>query len=85
MSMIDKEKVPFTIKQGQYLAFIHLYTKLNGMPPAHTDFQRYFKVTPPTVNQMIKSLEQKGLIRKQPGAPRSIELIIPVHLLPELQ
>jgi DNA-binding MarR family transcriptional regulator len=85
MSMIDKEKVPFTAKQGQYLAFIHFYTKLNGLSPAHTDFQKYFKVTPPTVNQMIKSLEQKGLIRKQPGVPRSIELTIPMYLLPELQ
>ena len=85
MSNTDKEKVPFTAKQGQYLAFIHFYTKLNGMPPAHTDFQRYFEVTPPTVNQMIKVLEQKRFIQKQPGVPRSIELIIPVHLLPELQ
>lgn len=84
MSNTDAEKTPFTAKQGQYLAFIHFYTKLHGMPPAHTDFQKYFKVTPPTVNQMIKVLEQKGLIRKQPSVPRSIELTISVHLLPTL-
>lgn len=85
MSNVDEEKVPFTVKQGQYLAFIHLYTKLNGMPPAHTDFQKHFQVTPPTVNQMIKTLEQKRLIQKEPGVSRSLKLLVPVHLLPELQ
>ncbi|WP_239480305.1 hypothetical protein [Parashewanella hymeniacidonis] len=53
------EKMPFTKKQGQYLAFIKMYMKLNKIPPAHTDFQDYFGVTPPTVNQMIKTLENK--------------------------
>ena len=28
-------------KQGQYLAFIHYYTKVNGKPPAEADMQRY--------------------------------------------
>lgn len=36
----------FTRKQGQYLAFIQLYTKLTGVPPAEADIQQYFKVTP---------------------------------------
>jgi len=72
-------------KQGQYLAYIHFYTKLNGVPPAHTDFQKYFNVTPPTVNQMIKVLEQKGFIQKKPRAARSIQLAISTELLPELQ
>jgi hypothetical protein len=27
----------FTPKQGQYLAFIHLYTRLHRRPPAETD------------------------------------------------
>lgn len=85
MSNTQAEKTTFTAKQGQYLAFIHFYTKLHGMPPAHTDFQKYFNVTPPTVNQMIKMLEQKGLIRKRPGIPRSIELNISLQLLPTLQ
>ena len=30
----------FTEKQGQYLAFIHMYTKLNRRPPAEADMQR---------------------------------------------
>ena len=27
----------YTPKQGQYLAFIYYYTKLNGVPPAERD------------------------------------------------
>jgi Mn-dependent DtxR family transcriptional regulator len=43
----------YTEKQGQYLAFIYYYTKINRRPPAEADIQRYFAVTPPTVHQMI--------------------------------
>ncbi len=32
----DSRRV-FTPKQGQYLAFIHAYTLLNGRPPAEAD------------------------------------------------
>ena len=85
MSIPEQEIFSFTDKQGQYLAYIYHYTKLNGMPPAHTDFQKFFKVTPPSVNQMINTLEKKGLIQKQPRTARSISLLIPVGQLPELK
>ena len=58
------QKPTFTAKQGQYLAFIHTYTKLHGIAPAFADIQHYFKVAPSTTNQMIKTLEQKGWIEK---------------------
>jgi Mn-dependent DtxR family transcriptional regulator len=54
----------FTPKQGQYLAFIHLYTRLHRRPPAETDMQEYFRVRPPSVHQMVLSLERAGLIKK---------------------
>jgi repressor LexA len=75
----------FTDKQGQYLAFIHLYTKLNRRPPAEADIQRYFRVTPPTVHSMIVGLEQRGLIRRQPGVARTLEVLVPPAQLPELR
>jgi hypothetical protein len=31
----------FTDKLGQYLAYIHLYTRLHRRPPAETDMQQY--------------------------------------------
>jgi repressor LexA len=62
----------FTDKQGQYLSFIYYYTKVNGRPPAEADIQRYFAVTPPSVRQMVLTLESKGLIERTPGLGRSI-------------
>ena len=52
----------FTHKQGQYLAFIHAYTLVNGHAPAQADIQRFIKVTPPSVHQMLLTLEKTGLI-----------------------
>ncbi len=85
MSIPEQQTFSFTDKQGQYLAYIYQYTKLNGYPPAHTDFQKYFGVTPPSVNQMINTLEKRGLIEKKPRAARSIKLLIPTQLLPALK
>jgi DNA-binding MarR family transcriptional regulator len=75
---------PFTAKQGQYLAFIWAYSQINDRAPAEADFQRYFKVTAPSVHQMLKTLDQIGLIQKQPGVARSIQLLIPPQDLPIL-
>lgn len=76
---------PFTEKQGQYLAFIYTYTKLHRRPPAEADMQAYFGVTPPTVHQMVLQLDKRGLIRRRPGQPRSIELLVPVDAIPALR
>jgi Mn-dependent DtxR family transcriptional regulator len=75
----------YTSKQGQYLAFIYAYTKVLGRPPAEADIQRHFKVTPPTVHQMVLTLERTGLIRRKPGVARSIELLLPRESLPVLR
>jgi Mn-dependent DtxR family transcriptional regulator len=75
----------FTEKQGQYLAFIYAYTRVNARQPAEIDMQRYFKVTPPSVHQMVLTLERAGLIRRQPGAARSIEVMAAPERLPVLR
>ncbi len=74
----------FTEKQGQYLAFIYTYQHMFGRPPAEADMQRHFQVTPPTVHQMIVTLERNGLIRRQPGLTRSIQILVPPKDLPIL-
>src|SRR5215212_3386909 len=66
----------FTERQGQYLAFIDAYTRVNGRPPAETDMQRHFGVSPPSVHQMVLTLERLVLIRRQPGVARSIEVLL---------
>ena len=75
----------FTPKQGQYLAFIDAYTRVHLRPPAEADIQRRFGVTPPSVHQMILALERAGFIRRQPGVPRSIEVLVPPEQLPVLE
>ncbi|MBI5681834.1 MAG: MarR family transcriptional regulator [Deltaproteobacteria bacterium] len=74
----------FTKKQGQYLAFIYNYTKINGRPPAERNMQYHFEVTAPSVHQMIVVLEREGLIEREPGTPRSIRVVVPVAELPHL-
>jgi LexA DNA binding domain len=74
----------FTQRQGQYLAFIHADTLVNGRPPAEADMQRFFRVTPPSVHQMVITLEQAGLISRQPGVARSIVVLVDRSALPEL-
>jgi DNA-binding MarR family transcriptional regulator len=77
--------IPFTATQGQYLAFIHAYMTLHRRPPAESDFQDFFRVTPPTVHRMIVTLHERGFIQRQPGQPRSITLLVPPKQLPPLQ
>ncbi|WP_371740233.1 LexA family protein [Bradyrhizobium sp. LCT2] len=53
--------------------------------PAEADIQRHFRVSPPSVHQMIVTLERNGFIRRQPGVPRSIEILVPPESLPILE
>ncbi len=88
MSNLSEKQLPvqstYTAKQGQYLAFIYYYTKIHRQPPAEADMQRYFHVSPPSVHQMILSLETSGLIERIAGQGRSITLLLPREQLPDL-
>ena len=85
MSISGSDTPLFTERQGQYLAFIHAYTKLNRRPPAQADIQRYFGVSPPSVHQMVLTLERNQLLRRVPGAARSLEVLIDPESLPSLK
>jgi len=75
----------FTEKQGQYLAFIYAYSRMFRRSPAEADMQRHFRVSPPSVHQMVLALERASLIRRQPGVARSIELLVAPEHLPILK
>jgi len=77
-------KKAFTDKQGQYLAFIYYYSKIHGRAPSEADLQQYFRVSPPSVHQMILTLETRGLIERTPGQARSLHLLISREELPDL-
>ena len=72
----------FTPTQGRYLAFIHAYIGLHGYPPAESDIAKALCVSPPSVNQMVKTLEKKGLVLRQPGQPRALQILIPEDEIP---
>jgi DNA-binding MarR family transcriptional regulator len=84
MTEVSPTGKTFTPKQGQYLAYIHLYMRLHRRAPAEADIQEYFRVTPPTIHQMVLTLEKAALIKRQPGVARSIELLVDPARLPEL-
>jgi repressor LexA len=83
--VVGRGRHRFTAKQGQYLAFIYYYTKIHGRAPAEADLQEYFKVSPPSVHQMVITLHARGLITREPGRPRSIALLLSRGELPDLE
>jgi len=78
-------KPTYTERQGQFLAYIHQYSILNGCAPAEVEMQRYFQITPPSVHSMVLTLEKRGLILRVPGQARSITLIVSPESLPPLK
>ena len=80
-----KPVAKYTPKEGQYLAFIHYYTKLNRQAPAERDMQVFFQVTPPAVHDMVLKLEKHVFISREPGVPRSIRLLLSRNELPDLE
>ena len=77
-------KKPYTLKQGQYLAFNYYYSKIHGRAPAEAEMQQYFRVPPPSVHQMVLTLEARRLIERTLGPARSLRLHIPPDELPDL-
>jgi hypothetical protein len=75
-----------TRRQGQFLAFIREFMMRNeaGAAPTHAELQRFFGLTPPSVNSMLIRLEQRGFIRRVPGRARAIELTINPDWIPPL-
>jgi hypothetical protein len=64
-----------------------LSTPIAAQPPApaEIDMQRYFKVSPPSVHQMVLTLEREGFITRQPRVARSIEILIEPRHAPSRQ
>jgi repressor LexA len=72
----------FTVRQGEYLSFIHSYTTKLGVSPSFEDIARHFGTAPPNVNGMIKTLERRGLLSRIPGVARSLRVLVPAEALP---
>jgi DNA-binding MarR family transcriptional regulator len=77
--------MPYTPRQGQFLAFIHYYTTIHGRAPAEADIVSYFQISSASVHGMVLTLERRGLIKRELGLPRSIRVTLPREKLPDLQ
>ena len=75
----------YTERQGQFLAYIHQYSIVNGCAPAEADMQRFFQITPPSVHSMVLTLERRGFIQRVPRQARSITMIVSPESLPPLK
>jgi LexA DNA binding domain len=69
-----------TLRQAEYMDFISKYMDVHGVSPAEADIQRHFRVSAPSVNQMIRTLERRGFIergrdRSGQTAARSIRVV----------
>jgi len=76
--------VAYTPRQGQYLAFIHAYTRRFGIAPSEAEIASHFMVSPPSAHQMVVALEQRGLVRRTSGQARSLRVILPASDIPDL-
>lgn len=72
----NRQKARFTHRQGQFLAFVHLYRKQHRQGPSEQEMAQYFCVTPSSVHSMVLKLEELGLVTREPGVPRSIQVAI---------
>ena len=77
--MSQKSGARFTERQGHYLAFIHTYSYMFGKP------RPVLAVSPPSVHQMIVTLERLELVSRVPGQPRTIKVTLADDELPRLQ
>lgn len=75
---------PYTLRQGQFLAYIHTYTRLHRQPPSESEMAYFFGVSPPSVHQMVVTLERRGLLQRTPGLARALRVLLPPEALPNL-
>jgi len=75
----------YSLKQGQYLAYMYNYSVMFGKAPAEAELRAFFGTSAPTVHQMILKLEEKGFISRIKGQPRSIQLLIDPEHIPRLR
>jgi hypothetical protein len=75
--------ISFTVRQGQFLAFIHGFIVKHGVGPSFEEIGAHFGTTPPSVNGMIKTLERRRLLGRVRGVARSLRVLVPPSELPQ--
>ena len=55
---------------------VHANTMTSRRLPAEADMQRDFRVTPPTVQQMVHNVDRAQSIERSPGQSGSIQVLV---------
>lgn len=64
-----------TKKQKNVLDYIQDYSKKKGVSPSHEEIKKHFKLSSvSTVNHYINILQEKGFIKREKNAARSLEI-----------
>lgn len=72
-----------TERQRKILEFIEDYMEINGYPPTYREIANFIGInTPRGVQQHLKALEKKGLIKLTKGKARSIKIMKKLQGLP---
>ena len=79
------ERPRFTQLQGQYLAFSYAYSRIFKPLPAEADMRRHSEAAAPSVRQMAIAVDKAGLIKREPCAVQSIQLLVAPEALPILR
>lgn len=78
-SLAKKSLVSMNGANGGF-RYTHLQNYLDSAVAKH-----YFNVTPATVHQMVVRLEERGLISRESGQPRTIRVLLFRDRLPDLE
>lgn len=79
--------VQFSDQQGQLLAYIHEYIRVNARSPSEQELQLYFlgSFNRRSILNMLNMFERSQLIRRRSDVRRSIELLVDPKWLPPLR
>lgn len=80
MPQSEHPSVSFTSQQGQYLRFLFDYIEKHGKVPSQSVMSESLRLS--SASAMLKTLESKGLISREPGDPQSLKILVPAHLIP---
>lgn len=75
----------YSPRQGQFIAFIHHYTKVSGQAPTDRDVERYFKISSSAAREMIERLEWGKFVACSDTKPRTLRVLIPAEQVPLLE
>ena len=64
-----------TVKQATVVITIRNFAHIHGYPPTIRELCSLLHIARGTVVQHLNSCQRKGVLRRQPGKPRTLEIL----------